>query len=88
MYKANELTESQKIDVINTFDKAETVKEVKLVYETLFKSFETKKTIKTKTQIKESLGFASNAAGNSTKKDVINNVDTIVARFKFLAGLE
>ncbi len=39
IFKAKNLTESEKIKVLNTFDKAETVKEVKLVFETLTESF-------------------------------------------------
>ena len=35
IFKANNLTESQKVNVIAAFDKAETVKEVKLVFETV-----------------------------------------------------
>ena len=35
VFKANNLTESQKVNVIAAFDKAETVKEVKLVFETV-----------------------------------------------------
>jgi len=35
IFKSKNLTESEKVKVLNTFDKAETVKEVKLVFETL-----------------------------------------------------
>ena len=35
IFKAKTLTESQKVNVIAAFDKAETVKEVKLVFETV-----------------------------------------------------
>ena len=56
IFKSKNLTESEKVKVLNTFDKAETVKEVKLVFETLTESF--KATAK-KNPIKESLGSAS-----------------------------
>jgi hypothetical protein len=64
VFKGTNLTESQKIDVVKTFDKAESAKEAKLVYESLITSF-TKKA-ETKSAIKESVGFASKAVGMIT----------------------
>jgi hypothetical protein len=85
IFKAKNLSESQKVKVLSTFDKATTVKEVKLVFESLSESISTAK----KETIKESLGFASKATGvsnnNSTQKIV--EEDAMVARFKKLAGL-
>jgi len=43
IFKANNLSESQKVNVIAAFDKAETVKEVKLVFETVADNVGTKK---------------------------------------------
>jgi len=43
IFKANNLSESQKVNVIAAFDKAETVKEVKLVFETVSESVVTSK---------------------------------------------
>jgi len=43
IFKANNLTESQKVNVIAAFDKAETVKEVKLVFETVSENVVTTK---------------------------------------------
>jgi hypothetical protein len=64
VFKGTNLTESQKIDVVKTFDKAESAKEAKLVYESMITSF-TKKA-ETKSNIKESVGFASKAVGMIT----------------------
>jgi hypothetical protein len=64
VFKGTNLTESQKIDVVKTFDKAESAKEAKLVYESIITSF-TKKA-ETKSNIKESVGFASKAVGMIT----------------------
>ena len=61
VFKGTNLTESQKVDVVKTFDKAESAKEAKLVYESMITSF-TKKA-ETKSSIKESVGFASKAVG-------------------------
>jgi hypothetical protein len=41
-FRAKNLMESQKVKVLEAFDKATTVKEVKLVFETLMKVKETK----------------------------------------------
>jgi hypothetical protein len=64
VFKGTNLTESQKIDVVKTFDKAESAKEAKLVYESIITTF-TKKA-ETKSAIKESVGFASKAVGMIT----------------------
>lgn len=84
--KANNLTENQKANIITAFDKANSVKEVKLVYETVKDSFSTVKTV-TKKPITESRGFASAAQGNSTKPQVINEVNEQVLRMQKLAGI-
>lgn len=85
IFKARSLNESQKVKVLSTFDKATTIKEVELVYETLSSSFSTAK----KQVVKESLGFASKATGVSQhqQKQMIVEEDAMVTRFKKLAGL-
>jgi hypothetical protein len=82
IFKARNLNESQKVKVLSTFDKAGTIKEVELVYETLSSSFSTAK----KQVVKESLGFASKPAGVSQKTLIVEE-DAMVTRFKKLAGL-
>ena len=85
IFKAKNLTESEKIKVLNTFDKAETVKEVKLVFETLTESF---KTTNKKTAIKESLGSASRSIAHATPKQPIIEVNDAFARMQRLAGIK
>lgn len=84
IFKAKNLTESEKIKVLNTFDKAETVKEVKLVFETLTESFIA--TAK-KAPIKESLGSASRSIASTQTKQPIIEVNDAFARMQKLAGL-
>ena len=84
IFKAKNLTESEKVKVLNTFDKAETVKEVKLVFETLTESF--KATTK-KAPIKESLGSASRSIAPAQTKQPIIEVNDAFARMQRLAGL-
>jgi hypothetical protein len=63
IFKANNLTESQKVNTITAFDKAETVKEVKLVFETISQGLD-----KTASScVNENKGFASKAAGVAPK---------------------
>ncbi len=85
IFRNKNLTESQKVQVLNSFDKAETVKEVKLVFESLSTALTAKKS-----NIKESMGFASKPTGKApiteSKTEVIHE-NEMVARFKKLAGL-
>ena len=87
--KGSTLKESQKVKVITAFDKAETVKEVKLVYETLKESITKAPTkVATKKLVRESKNFASstiNGASPNTKP--VMEVDPMIARMKKLAGL-
>jgi len=85
IFKAKNLTESQKIKVVQAFDKAESAKEAKLVYESLNETF----TAKTeKGHIKESLGFASKAAGVAPQKQAIVESNDFIARMKKLANIK
>ena len=86
IFKSNDLNESQKVNIISAFDKAETVKEVKLVYETVSENVVAKKE---KATIKESkLGMASKATGTTASKpEVINEVSDTVRRMQKLAGI-
>jgi len=85
IFKAKNLTESEKVKVLNTFDKAETVKEVKLVFETLTESFVASAK---KAPIKESLGSASRSIAPTQAKQPIIEVNDAFARMQRLAGLK
>jgi len=84
IFRAKTLTESQKVKVLGAFDKAGTVKETKLVFETLNEGLKTKK----KSPIKESLGSASRVSRSVNAKKPIIETDPMVARFQKLAGLK
>jgi hypothetical protein len=81
LFKSKTLTESQKVKVINALDRASSVAEVKNTYETLKESFEAKK------QLKESIGFASQAAGVAPKQPIIEQ-DNMMSRWQKLAGIK
>jgi len=85
VFKSNNLSEGQKVNVIAAFDKAETVKEVKLVFETVSKNVVVKPAT-----IKEHRSFASKATGNANTtapKQILSEVDEQVARWQKLAGI-
>jgi len=86
IFKANSLTESQKVNIIAAFDKAETVKEVKLVFETVSENVvTTKKETVTESKMK---GMASKATGTTASKpEVIAEVSDAVRRMQKLAGI-
>ena len=82
IFKAKNLTESQKVNVLTTFDKATTVKEVKLVFETLNDGLKVKSS-----RVNESYGSASKGVGTTKTKQPILESDPMVARFQKLAGI-
>ena len=86
IFKAKNLTESQKIKVLKAFDKAETVKEAKRTYDVLNENLATKKT---KSNLRENMGAASRPAGVAPKRRKSNILpeDAMVSRFKQLAGI-
>jgi prolyl oligopeptidase PreP (S9A serine peptidase family) len=83
IFKAQNLSESQKVNVIAAFDKAETVKEVKLVFETVVDNVGTKK----ETTIKEHKGSASKATGTTASKPEVIQLSEAVLRMQKLAGI-
>jgi len=82
IFKDKNLSESQKVNVVVAFEKAETVKEVKLVYETVIKNVGV-----TKQVVKEHKSFASKPT-NTPKKVIAEALDPKVARMQFLAGIK
>ena len=89
VFRGKNLTEAQKVKVLGAFDRAEIVKEVKLVFETLNSSVKAKATNKSITEGVRAKGSASNltATPKVTKKQPIVESNEMVNRFKKLAGL-
>ncbi len=85
LFRSNDLNESQKMKVIETFDRAGSVREVKLVYTTLAESL-TAYTPSRKKRVTE--GFASKTSKSTApKKGVIVESNDFANRMKKLAGL-
>ena len=87
VFKANNLTESQKVNIITAFDKAETVKEAKLVYKTISENVIARTTSKSKVN-EAKLGMASKATGITARRpEIITEANETVLRMQKLAGI-
>ena len=85
LFRNGNLNESQKLKVIETFDRAKSTREVKLVYTTLAESTMATRSTR-RGAIKE--GFASKAvASTKPRKAIISEGADMASRFKKLAGL-
>ena len=84
IFKAKNLSEDKKLRVLKAFDKASTVKEAKVVFETLNEGI----TNKVSKSVNEVKGSASKATGTapSAKQPIVES-DAMVDRFKKLAGI-
>jgi len=89
VFRGKNLSENHKVKVLSAFDKAETVKEVKLVFETINSSVKSKTTTNSISEGFRAKGSASAASNmsNVSKKQPIVESDEMVNRFKKLAGL-
>jgi hypothetical protein len=84
LFRNHSMNESQKMKVIENFDRAQSLREVKLVFATLSESF--KFSGKTKRSIKESYASKSSRS-TAPKKKVISEGNQLAARWKKLANL-
>jgi hypothetical protein len=85
LFRKHSLSESQKMTVIENFDRASSLREVKLVFATLSEALKTAKG--TTKQIKES--FASKSiASTRPSKNILTEGDVMATRLRKLAGLK
>ena len=82
IFKSKNLSESQKVKVLSSFDKAVTVKEVKLVYETLNEGLKVKIA-----PTNNNVGRASKTTLSPTVKKPIIESNEAFTRMQKLAGL-
>ena len=79
------MSNDQKLKIVETFDRAQTTREIKLVYSTLAESYTDGGIITKKTSVKES---ASRKTGTTApKRKIITEEDQVANRFKKLAGI-
>jgi hypothetical protein len=92
LFRAGSLNESQKLRVIDTFDRARSLREVKLVYSTLAESFKPVRSgakLLSRKPITEGYptGYASRPSGTTRPRQVITEGQIQASRFQKLAGL-
>jgi len=88
LFKQYSLNNNQKLKVVETFDRAQTTREIKLVYSTLAEQFGDNSTIVTKKSISESASSAvSSTKPSKESRKVITEESQVANRFKKLAGL-
>ncbi len=85
LFKEYVLSNDQKMKVVETFDRAQTTREIKLVYSTLAESFNDRGEINKKRSVKESASRKTNTTKPQTK--IISEEDNVANRFKKLAGI-
>jgi len=87
LFRAFGLSNDQKMKVVENFDRATNLREVKLVYSTLAESFGTKVE---KKEIKESKGMASKPVASTKsekQEEILSEGEELRNRFKKLAGI-
>ena len=88
LFKEYSLDNGQKLKVVETFDRAQTTREIKLVYSTLAESFKSGPITRKTKNITESASSAVGSTKPSTEsKKVITEETQVADRFRKLAGL-
>ena len=86
LFKEFVLSNDQKMKIVETFDRAQTTREIKLVYSTLAESYKDNGNEKKKEPVKE---FASKKSGGTAPKaKIITEESQVADRFRKLAGLK
>lgn len=89
IFKAHNLSESQKLKVIESLDRAKSIREVKLVYGTLSESLvNTAKPVKKKVNLNESASRTVKTTKPVSQTSLITESNELAARFKKLANLK
>ena len=88
LFKQYSLDNNQKLKVVETFDRAQTTREIKLVYSTLAEQFNDNGSIVTKKSISESASSAvASTKPSKESRKVISEETNVADRFRKLAGL-
>ena len=88
LFKEFTLNNNQKLKVVETFDRAQTTREIKLVYSTLAEQFGDNGSIARKKSINESASSAvSSTKPSQESRKVISEETQVANRFKKLAGI-
>lgn len=95
LFKKHNLNESQKLNIVDQFDKAKTVRETELTYNILAESYNSgASTVKKQNTVVKSIteGLASKAVGSTkpvlNESAIVKNVDAFATRLQHLAGIK
>jgi len=90
LFRSYDLTNEQKMKVVETLDRTGNVREVKLVYSTLAESFKYTGSVSRKPKTKITESFASKAVRSTApRKEIISeNTNALADRFKKLANIK
>ena len=86
LFKGFSLDNNQKLRVVETFDRAQTTREIKLVYSTLCEQFGDNGSIKRKHSINESA--SSKSGSTKPQRKIISEESNVADRFRQLAGIK
>ena len=85
LFREFALSNDQKLKIVETFDRAQTTREIKLVYSTLAESYSDGDIIPKKTSVKESASRKTRTT--APQKKIISEENNVADRFKKLAGI-
>lgn len=85
LFKAFDLSEKQRMKIVETIDKADTIREAKLVYVTMLNSLN--ESNRRRTNIKENYASSVTANKETKKNKIISEGGNVVSRFQKLAGI-
>ena len=85
LFREYALNNDQKLKIVETFDRAQTTREIKLVYSTLAESFGDNGFVNNKNSVKESA--SRKTATTAPQKKIISEENQVASRFQKLAGI-
>ena len=86
LFKEFALTNDQKLKIVETFDRAQTTREIKLVWSTLVESMK-KESVEVKTHSVKEAASRKTGSTKPTSKKIITEESEVASRFKKLAGI-
>ena len=86
LFRNHNLNDGQKLKVVETFDRATNLREVKLVFTTLAESFDGVRVTTKKRSVNESVASKA-VASTKPKQEIVEESNDVADRFKQLAGL-
>ena len=87
LFKEFVLDNNQKLKVVETFDRAQSTREIKLVYSTLAEQFSDNGSINRKSITESASAKSGSTKPSKESKKVISEENQVANRFKKLAGI-